>query len=362
MRKWNPSSVHAIARHWRSVALACAFGVASAANAAGYLQHNLVSDGAVAADHVDPNLVNPWGLAFNPAAADWVANNGTGTSTLYDGSGNILSLVVGIPAAGGTPGGVPTGTVYNGTGGFAVSAGGVSGSGLFLFAGEDGTLSGWAPNVNSATAILAVDNSAAGNVYKGLALGTDGTSPRLYATDFHNNKVDVYDSNFHAVTTAGAFVDPNLPAHYAPFGIQVIGTRVYVTYARQDKDAHDNVNGRGLGLVDVYTTAGGFVRRLASHGWLNAPWGVAMAPAGFGKFSHRLLVGNFGDGKINAYDAKSGQWVGQLMDASGTAIANPGLWGIAFGNGLMNQPTTTLFFAAGINDEANGLYGRIDAQ
>jgi uncharacterized protein (TIGR03118 family) len=190
----------------------------------------------------------------------------------------------------------------------------------------------------------------------------DGSAPRLYATDFHNNKVDVFDSSFHPVVTAGAFVDPNLPAHYAPFGIQVIGSRVYVSYARQDQDAHDNLNGRGLGLVDVYTGAGTFVKRFASHGWLNAPWGFAMAPAGFGKFSNRLLVGNFGDGKINACDAKSGQWVGQLKDSGGKAIANPGLWGIAFGNGVMNQPVNTLFFAAGINDEADGLYGRIDAE
>lgn len=362
MKKWKQSSLQSVGRCWRTVAVAGFVAVASTASAGGYLQHNLVSDGSVSADHVDANLVNPWGLAFNPVAADWVANNGTGTSTLYDGSGNILSLVVGIPAAGGTPGGAPTGTVYNGGGGFAVSAGGVSGTALFLFAGEDGTISGWAPNVQSTTAVLAVDNSAAGSVYKGLALGMEGSAPRLYATDFHNGKVDVYDSDFHPVMKTGAFVDPDLPAHYAPFGIQVIGNRVYVSYARQDKARHDNVNGRGLGLIDVYTGAGRFVRRLVSHGWLNAPWGVAMAPASFGRFSHRLLVGNFGDGRINAYDARSGQWVGQLADAGGTPIANPGLWGIAFGNGVMNQPTNTLFFAAGINDEADGLYGRIDAQ
>jgi uncharacterized protein (TIGR03118 family) len=242
-----------------------------------------------------------------------------------------------------------------------VTKNGLSGPGRFIFAGEDGTISAWAPNVDLTNAILAVDNSARHSVYKGLALAANGQGNFLYAADFHNARVDVFDANFHRVViSAGAFVDPKLPAGYAPFGIQNLQGNLYVSYAKQDAAAHDDVAGRGLGLVDVFDANGKLIRRVATGGRLNAPWGLAMAPADFGRFSNALLVGNFGDGRISAFDARNGEFLGQLRGPDGHRLAISGLWGIAFGNGISSQPTGTLFFAAGLNDEADGLYGRID--
>ncbi len=342
-----------------AASIAFAVGSASAASTF-YTQHNLVSDGAVTADHVDHNLVNPWGIAFNPFGDVWIADNGTGLSTLYDGSGVANSLVVQIPGVGGAPG-APTGTVSNSSKSFVVTKNGVSAPSAFIFVTEDGVISGWASSVDSTHAVVAVDNSASGAVYKGVALSANGSGSLLYATDFHNGKIDIFDSKFQSVPTTG-FVDPALPKHFAPFGIQAIAGDIYVSYAKQDSDAHDNVNGAGLGYVDVYDPNGVMIRRLISRGHLNAPWGMALAPAGFGQFGSRLLIGNFGDGMINAYNLANGLWAGQLMDTQGQPIAISGLWGIAFGNGFANQPVDTLFFAAGTNDEANGLYGRIDVQ
>jgi uncharacterized protein (TIGR03118 family) len=324
-----------------------------------YTQHNLVSDGAIPADHTDPNLVNAWGIAFNPFGDVWVADNHTGVSTLYDGTGTANSLVVQVPGANGEPGS-PTGVVFNASKGFQVRANILQDPALFIFATEDGVISGWSPAV-AMNAVIAVDNSSTGAIYKGVALSANGDGSRLYATDFHNNKIDVFDSNFQPVTTNG-FVDPMLPKHFAPFGIQAIGGDIYVTYAKQDANAEDDVAGAGLGFVDVFDPNGNLIRRLICRGHLNAPWGLAVAPAGFGEFGGRLLVGNFGDGKINAYDLANGHWVGQLMSAKGQPIVIDGLWGLAFGNGFVSQPVDTLFFAAGPNDEANGLYGRIDVQ
>ncbi|QYD71993.1 TIGR03118 family protein [Paraburkholderia edwinii] len=184
----------------------------------------------------------------------------------------------------------------------------------------------------------------------------------LYATDFHNNKIDVFDRTFTKVAMPGGFRDPSLPAGFAPFGIQAIGTRLFVTYAQQDPDAQDDVAGAGLGFVDVFDTEGNFRQRFASGGPLNAPWGIAQAPSSFGPFSNAVLIGNFGDGMIHAFDQSSGLLMGTLNTANGAAFVQAGLWGIAFGNGLDNQPVNTLFFAAGPNDEANGVYGRIDVQ
>jgi len=310
--------------------------------------------------HVDPNLVNAWGIAFNPQGFVWVANAGTSTSTLYDGSGVPQSLVVAIPdgAAGEAE---PTGIVFNASPSFQVTQNGLTGASAFIFAGEAGTISGWSPTVNLNNAVLVVDRSAAGAIYKGLAHATQGGADFLYATDFHNGAVDVFDANFAPVTTPGAFIDPNLPAGYAPFGIQAIGNLIYVSYAMQDAAAEDDVAGAGLGAVNVFDTAGALVKRLiVPGGRLNAPWGMAMAPSDFGPFSNALLVANFGDGRINAFDPATGNHLGTLSRANGAAITIDGLWGIAFGNGINAQPTHTLFFTGGPGDESHGVYGRID--
>jgi uncharacterized protein (TIGR03118 family) len=320
----------------------------------------LVTDQSSGAAHTDTHLVNAWGLAFNPTAFVWVANNGTSTSTLYDGNGVPQTLVVAIPA--GTSGAAsPTGIVYNGSTDFKVTQNGVTGASPFIFVGEAGTVSGWSPAVNRTNAVTAVDTNGSA-VYKGLAIGAFGGANYLYAADFRNNRIDVYDATFQKATLPGGFADPNLPAGYAPFGIQAIGDRVYVAYAQRETGGNDEVKGAGLGVVDVYDMGGTFLHRLAAGGALNAPWGLAMAPAQFGDFSNALLVGNFGDGKINAYNPSTGAFIGTLSRADRTPIVIDGLWGIAFGNGVNNQPATTLFYTAGPGDEAHGIYGRIDMQ
>jgi uncharacterized protein (TIGR03118 family) len=233
---------------------------------------------------------------------------------------------------------------------------------MFIFDGEGGTLVSWS---SSSGATVAKDNSASGAVYKGLAIANIGGAGFLYATDFQHDRVQVFDSSFNDVTVSGGFtfVDPGLPSGYGPFGIQAVGTKIYVTYGQHTAGSTDEAHGPGLGVVDEFNTDGSFVKRLVSNGSssvLNAPWGVAMAPANFGAFSNDLLIGNFGDGTINAFDPTTGALVGTLKDQNGNVIVLSGLWGIAFGNGVDNQPTNTLFFAAGLNDEADGLYGRID--
>ena len=316
-----------------------------------YQVRNLVSDVPGAAEHTDPNLVNSWGIAFSQFGPVWVADNGTGVATLYDGDGNPQSLVVTIP------GGKPTGIVANASGDFIVSRDGVSGPARFLFATENGTIAAWAPNVDSTHAITVVP--ATGAIYKGLTLGGDGTRLLLYAADFHNNKIDVFDKNFSAVTLPGGFTDHSISDKYAPFNVQNLGGSVYVAYAKQDDDRVDEVPGRGNGIVNVFDASGNLIRRVFKGGPLNAPWGMALAPADFGVFSNRLLVGNFGDGTINAFDAASGKSVGQVSSPERNPIVIDGLWAIAFGNGLRDQPTNVLFFSAGPDDEAHGLYGRI---
>ncbi len=349
-----------------ALALLCPVSAFSASSAVAaptfkYQQHNLVSDGAVPADHTDANLVNPWGIAFNPFGPVWVSDNGTGVSMLYDGNGNIVPLVVDIPTPTSNSGGAVTGTVFNASTGFTVSKGALTGPALFLFDSEDGVISGWAPNVDSNHAIKAVDSSARNAIYKGIALSADGTGGRLYATDFHNNRIDVFDSSFHPVMLApGAFRDAQIPRGFAPFGIQNINGDLYVTYAKQDADRGDDVPGPGLGYVDIYDPKGMLLRRFIARGALNAPWGLALAPAGFGLASGRLLVGNFGDGRINVYDNASGKLLGPLGDASGNAMQIDGLWGLSFGNGYSSQSVNSLYFTAGPDDESHGLYGRLD--
>jgi len=341
--------------------------------ATAFVQKSLVADAASGTATVDANLVNPWGIAFLPGHPAWVANNHTETSTLYDGAGvpqpagNPLTVHL-PPTSGGTPFD-PTGIVGNTTTDFVVSAANKSAAAVFLFTGEGGMVAGWSPNVDATNAVV-MYTDAGGAVYKGLALANNGSGNFLYATDFHNSKVDVFDATFTRQTPTQArfaFRDAALPAGFAPFGIQALNTgpggatQLYVTFAKQQgPDNHDNANGAGLGIVDIFDTNGVLVKTLvAAGGALNAPWGVTLAPADFGTLSNTLLVGDFGDGRINAYDPATGAFKGALTTASGT-FALPGLWGIAFGNDAAGQPHNTLFFAAGTNGEANGSYGRID--
>jgi uncharacterized protein (TIGR03118 family) len=325
-------------------------GTTRAAGGNSFAVQNLVSDGGVPADHTDPNLVNGWGLARSATSPWWVADNGTDVATLYQGNGTQVSLVVKVP-------GGPTGAVFNGTSSFVLRG---VGPARFLFATEAGRIRGWNPSVASTEAVVAA--TRAGANYKGLAIGSTAEGDRLYATDFHNGRIDVFNGSFKVLNKPGAFVDPNLPAGFGPFGIQNLGGWIYVTYAKQDADREDEVAGPGLGLVDVYDSSGTFLRRVATGGALNAPWGLTLAPAGFGEFGGNLLVGNFGDGRINPYRVTAqGPYAahGTLRDMSGAPIVIDGLWGIDFGNGAAAGPTTSLFFAAGPDDETHGLFGVI---
>jgi uncharacterized protein (TIGR03118 family) len=334
-----------------------------------YSMTSLVSDGSVAAANTDQSLKNPWGLVIAPGLPAWVANNATQTATIYDGTGQILPIVVSLPA--GTNGDADvTGMVANpfttaSPTEFVVSSGNASAPARFIMDGEGGTLLAWAPTVDSTHAVIVYDDGAGNAVYKGLAVASANGSDFLYAADFHNRKVDVFDSTFHKVTFSGGFADSTLPANFAPFGIQTLQVGgqavIYVTYAQRQSTGDDNANGAGLGLVNVFDTTGTLLKHLVPQGGaLNAPWGIALAPANFGTLSGMVLIGNFGDGVINAYNPDTGAFVDSVKNGSGQAIANPGLWGISFGNGARNQPATTLYFTAGIANEVDGLYGRID--
>ena len=340
------------------------------ANDEGYAQTNLVSNVPGLAKVQDPNLKNPWGISHSATSPWWVSDNNGNVATLYDGNGTRFPpppagpLVVNIPAPGAMTGGTPTGNVFNGTGGFVVSDGSKSGSSLFIFATEDGTIAGWSPAVKRTQAFKAVDNSkvpdaANGAVYKGLAIDTTSTGQRLYATNFRAGTVDVFDSKFAQVHIAGAFTDRKIPTGFAPFGIQAVGGKIYVTYAKQKPDRHDDLSGPGNGFVDAYSTDGKLLKRLVRHGKLNSPWGIAVAPPGFGDLGGDLLVGNFGDGRINAYNPRSGEFEGTMRGPNEKPITINGLWGIGFGNDANAGPAGTLFFAAGINDETHGLFGSL---
>ena len=345
-------------RGWSALAavvlVAALPSVASAHKLSGYHQRNLVADTPGAAEITDPNLVNAWGLSFGPTTPAWVADNGTGRSTLYSGANATTSAASIVPLVVTIPQGAPTGTVFNGGNGFALS--GVPAR--FLFSSEAGVISGWNPSFGTAAQVAA---TSPGAVYKGLAIADTAAGPRLYAADFHNNRVDVWDDMFAPAAKPGAFTDRKLPKGFAPFGIQAVGTQIVVTYAKQDADAHDDVKGAGLGFVDVYNTSGDLMRRLASRGPLNAPWGVALAPKRFGKAGKDLLIGNFGDGRINAFDPKHGHFEGALREGKhGPRIAIDGLWALEFGNGTIGTPQT-LLFTAGPGDESHGLFGTITA-
>jgi uncharacterized protein (TIGR03118 family) len=311
----------------------------------------LVSDQLGAAPVRDTNLVNAWGLAASATSPWWVADNGTSTSTLYNGNtGQPVPLVVSVGVDSG-----PTGVVFNGGSGFVVTSGSSSAPARFIFDSEDGLIRGWNPGVDPTNAVVAPATADPDAIYKGLAIA----GGMLYASDFHNGVVDVFDGSWNLVNQ---FTDPGLPSGYAPFGIQAIGSRIFVSFAKQDAVAEDEIAGQGLGFVDAFDTAGNMVARVAQHGLLNAPWGLALAPANFGRFSGDLLVGNFGDGKILAFEPQSNGhfgFRGQLRASSGHAIAIDGLWALGFGNGANAGPTNTLFFTAGPDEETHGLFGRI---
>jgi len=367
-RLW-PAAVVATA----AVLATMAAGTAPAgAGAARFRQVNLVSNIPGLAPLTDPDLVNAWGLAATPGTDQahgsplWVSDNGSDKTTLYAGAGP--TSVVQVLAVNVTSG-APTGQVFNpDRAGFVIrDAAGNSGSALFIFASENGAIDAWNPGVGatgpgpSTVTETPIDNGA-NAVYKGLAIAqaSDGHT-YLYATNFRSGRVEVYDSNFQpAQLPGGLFTDPAIPAGYAPFGIQELAGKLYVTYAKQDAALHDDVAGQGHGFVDVFTTDGSLIRRLVSHGQLNSPWGLALAPAGFGGFGGALLVGNFGDGHINAYNPATGTYLGQLRGPAGHPIVIDGLWGLRFGNGNAAK-TGELVFSAGPNGEHDGLLGKIVA-
>jgi uncharacterized protein (TIGR03118 family) len=313
-----------------------------------YKKRNLVSDIDGVARITDANLVNPWGLAFGPATPAWVADNGTDVSTLYSG-GVRKSIPVTLPLVVGIPGGAPTGVVFNATPGFKVNGAAAH----FIFDSEAGTITAWNAGTQAVT-----EATTPGAIYKGLAIASKGSTTMLYAANFHAGTIDVFNDSFAPVTVPGGFVDPNLPAGFAPFNIQEIAGRLVVAYAQQDADAEDEVAGAGLGYIDVFDASGHLLRRLVSQGALNAPWGLAVAPRHFGPFSGDLLVGNFGDGAINAYDPRTGAFRGTLQNKDGNQIKVNGLWALRFGNGVIGTPQT-LLFTAGIGDEDHGLFGEI---
>jgi uncharacterized protein (TIGR03118 family) len=322
---------------------------------------------------IDANLSNPWGLATAPGLPFWIADNNSNVTSLYSGTGQIETnavtgsnaTAIAIPAStAGVPAN-PTGQVYNGKGGFEITTSKGQETSLFIFDGEGGTIAAWAQD-SGATAVTAyddgVDNGTEHAVYKGLAIGTVSGANFLYATDLHNNKVDVFDTNFtKPAAMQGKFVDPTLPAGYVPFGITALNNQLYVTYAMRDPALHDEVTGAGMGYVDVYDFSGNFVSRFASAGALNAPWGIAPAPAGFGSFEGDLLIGNFGDGTINIFTPNGTSLATSTgpLTVNGATFAVPGLWSLVFGNGDSDKPVTTLFYTAGFADQTDGVFGSI---
>ena len=345
------------------VLLAVSSGVVFA-RADSYSWQNFQSDIAGVAGHTDSNLVNPWGMAASSGGTIWVANNGTGTSTLYAQDGTANSLVVTVPPSRHNRDGAnPTGIVFNSTAFFVVSKNGVSGPSRFIFASEDGSISGWNPQVDATHAIIAVDTGGGhggdggdsnldnggnnGNdhaIYKGATVGVASGHNFLYVTNFHSGHVETYDENFHRVNN-NAFADPNLPHGYAPFGIHNLNGQIFVTFAQQDRKREDEVAGPGKGFVDVFDTSGNLLRRVVSNGNLNAPWGLALV-------NGELWVGNFGDGRINNYDPATGTFLETLSTADGTPLEFNGLWDLLpLGDGV--------YFTAGIADEEHGLFGLI---
>ena len=327
-----------------------------------YTQTNLVSDTPGMAKATDPNLVNPWGLSRSSGSPWWVSDNGPGLATLYTGTGSAVPLVVTIPPADtSSQTGTPTGQIFNGTQDFQIAPGKPA---LFIFVTEDGTVSGWNPGVSPTSAVIKVNTHSA-SVFKGIAVATvddpfHGSANFLYVADFRKARVDVYNANFHRIRRdEDAFQDERLPDGYAPFNIQNIGGNLYVSFAKQDGAKHDEVDGAGLGFVDVFSPTGRLLHRLQAGQWFNAPWGIAQASGDFGAFSHDILIGQFGSGEILVFDPITGHFKGKLRDAMNAPIAIDGLWAIAFGGGTTSGPATTLFFTAGTDHEQHGLFGTI---
>jgi uncharacterized protein (TIGR03118 family) len=344
--------------------LALAAASAQTTAPAGYIQHNLISSVPGMADVTDPNLIDPWGLSFSATSPYWVSNHGKGNTTVYTNSSTttgitISSTVVTIPSGSGGPAvSTPTGQVQNGTGAFLLANGKAA---SFIFCTEDGTVSAW----NGGTvATVMIDNSAAGTVYKGMAIGTGSGAPLLYLANFSFKKIDVLDTNFHLTTVPGGFGDPNLPAGYAPFNIWPVNGKLYVTFAVPDRTGKNDQAGPGNGVVDVFDFNGNLLQRLTAGGTLNSPWGVALSGSSWGPLSNAVLVGNFGDGRINAFDPTTGAFKGTVQDSTGTPISIQGLWAIEFGNGGSAGDANYLYFTAGIfnNGTAAGLLGSIAPQ
>jgi uncharacterized protein (TIGR03118 family) len=321
----------------------------------GFFQvHRKVADTDGQGQITDTDLINSWGIAQAPGGPIWVADAGTGVSTVYDRKTfDKQGLTVTIPAPGGAGPSLPTGTVFSSfsSSDFPVSSGPASGGSYFLFATIRGVIAGWNPTVDATHAIIAVDDSGEGAAYTGATIAHKGEQARLYVADFANNEVAIYGPDFAEI---GDFTDPDVPAGYAPFNVQALNNRIYVTFALRDPDEGDEVAGPGLGYVDVFDTSGRMLKRLVSNGALNAPWGLVTAPAGFGRFSGQLLVGNFGDGRINAYDKDTGAFLGKVRGADGVPITIDGLWSLMPGAGK------TLSFASGPRDERHGLVGQIE--
>jgi uncharacterized protein (TIGR03118 family) len=325
----------------------------SASARAQYVQTNLTSDIPGLAANTDPQLKNAWGMSFAPTSPFWISDAGTGVSTLYDGAGVKQALVVTIPGPGGTVPGVPTGQVFNNAGVFVLPNGA---SATFMFASATGTISGW--NAAAGTTAITQVNGFPSSSYTGLAIAGTGATARLYAANFGTGVIDVFDGAFAPVATGG-FVDPTLPAGYAPFNVQNVGGNIVVTYALKDPATGKDLAGAGHGFVDVYDPSGVLLRRVASDAVLNSPWGVTLAPAGFGPFGGALLVGNFGDGTIHAYDFFTGALLGGVTDANGAPIVNDHLWALAFRTDGPSVNPNALYFTAGIQNEEHGLFASL---
>ena len=317
-----------------------------------YKQTNLVSNVSGLAKFTDPNLVNPWGLARSSTSPWWISDNGMGISTLYNGSGNPFPigspLVVAIPPGGSSP----TGVVFNSGTDFNVNPGNPA---KFIFVSEDGRVTGWNSGKN---AVIKINNSAGGAVYKGAAIANNKGKDYLFVANFHSGTIEVYDTSFKKVSLGNKFKDGKLPKGFAPFNIVNINGDLFVTFAKQNTQKHDDVAGPGLGYVDKFSPDGKLLMRLNHGSWMNSPWGVALAPSNFGKLSNKLLVGNFGSGNIGIFDPKNGNFDGFFKNDKGM-ITIDGLWALVFGNGAEAGPSNVLFFTAGINGEADGLFGTI---
>jgi len=315
---------------------------------------NLVSDiSDVGTQPTDSDLVNPWGMAASPGSPWWVSDNATGKMTLYLGDGTKQGLVVSVPQWDGSPGGNPDGMVFNGTADFKLPNGNAA---VFMVSTEDGTIQGW----NGGTTSIITVNGFPNAVYKGLALGSANGANYIYAANFRAGTVDVFDAAFQPHSFgSNAFLDPTLPSGYAPFNVANINGNIVVAYALQDADKHDDVAGIGHGYIRVFDSQGNLLQRLPHVFQLNSPWAMVVAPDGWGNFSGKLLVGQFGSGAIIAFDLTHNTLEGVLQDDAGLPIRINGLWGLGFGNGAKSGPKTTLYFASGYFDEAHGLFGTI---